>query len=289
MLTKRPQAAWVGSYVHDLSNAWSTLPDAYHRSDRVVVWCPKDRVERFGLPVLVKTRIGETDPCASTSAASNVAQCGLGSILFKLNSRRHFAPMLDMQHVPPTPWSRKRACVVWRGKATGYGFGNNIPPRGASRETLVRRWQHAGSPLVDVGLVGMASPSPIFSSSKPTLTMADMCAYRYILSVEGNDVATNLKWIMASDSVLFMPRPHITSWFMEDRLQPWVHYVPVRDDFEDLEARVRWAEAHPHVCQRIVANCHAWVAVFADEASERRLCAQLLQWYLDAFRWTETN
>ena len=38
---------------------------------------------------------------------------------------------------------------------------------------------------------------------------------RYALSLEGNDVATNLKWLLASNSVVVMPSPT-----MEVRAKP---------------------------------------------------------------------
>jgi|APGre2960657444_1045066.scaffolds.fasta_scaffold160485_2 hypothetical protein len=32
------------------------------------------------------------------------------------------------------------------------------------------------------------------------------------------------------------------SWLMEDRLEPWVHYVPVAPDFSNLTEAVDWCE-----------------------------------------------
>jgi len=44
--------------------------------------------------------------------------------------------------------------------------------------------------------------------------------YKYILSIEGNDVASGLKWQLYSNSVVFMRKPKIVSWAMEDKLIP---------------------------------------------------------------------
>ena len=39
--------------------------------------------------------------------------------------------------------------------------------------------------------------------------------HKFILCIEGNDVASNLKWVMSSNSVAVMPKPKFESWFME--------------------------------------------------------------------------
>ena len=51
-----------------------------------------------------------------------------------------------------------------------------------------------------------------------------------ILKKEGVDVATNLKWVMSSNSIAVMPRPKIESWFMENKLIPEKHYIEIKED-----------------------------------------------------------
>lgn len=51
-------------------------------------------------------------------------------------------------------------------------------------------------------------------------------------------MATGLKWMLASNSVVFMPPRRFESWAMESLLKPWVHYVPIRRDTRDLLERV---------------------------------------------------
>ncbi len=66
------------------------------------------------------------------------------------------------------------------------------------------------------------------------MSLYDHLHYRYIMALEGNDVATNLKWIMSSNSIAVMPRPTCETWFMEGRLIPNYHYIEIADDFHDL-------------------------------------------------------
>lgn len=63
------------------------------------------------------------------------------------------------------------------------------------------------------------------------MTLRQHLDYKFILSLEGNDVASNLKWVMSSNSLAVMPRPTCETWFMEGRLIPNYHYVEIKPDF----------------------------------------------------------
>lgn len=85
---------------------------------------------------------------------------------------------------------------------------------------------------------------------------------------EGNDVATNTKWILASNSLLVMPPPTVDSWLGESRLVPYEHYLPVKADFSDLAEVLLWAERNPRRCQEMVENAHAYMRQFMDPRRE---------------------
>ena len=46
---------------------------------------------------------------------------------------------------------------------------------------------------------------PMDVAFQPAISERRLLQYKYLLSLEGNDVATGLKWMMLSDSVVFMP------------------------------------------------------------------------------------
>lgn len=274
LFTSKQALPFSFSYIKDLYEVWVTLDESYKRKNRFIVWYPRDRVERFFFPVLVKSRIIENP------------QQEYGSILFKLNTLRHFDKIKKV-HKDDIRFEKKNPVLIWRGAPTGYGFGNNIPYRTVSRETLVKKYHSHGSPLIDVGLVIKKDCHSAYAAfQKKEMSVKDMLRYKYILSVEGNDVATNLKWAMSSNSLVVMPRPQICSWFMEEKLEPYVHYLPVRDDFDDLESQVRWAESNPQKCKQIVRNAQKYVKTFLDEKQELNMCKSVLKYYLDTFHWT---
>lgn len=180
------------------------------------------------------------------------------SVLLKLDRVRHFIFVDDA-----TPWREKTDRVVFRGKV------NNKEPR----KEFLRRW--AGSARVDAGAVDR-EPS---EWTRPKLTLGEHLAFRYIMAIEGNDVASNLKWVMSSNSIAVMPRPTCETWFMEGRLKPGYHYIEVSPDFSDLAERLDYYSSHPDEAEAIVRHAHEWVAQFRDWRRERLISLLVLRKY----------
>ena len=80
---------------------------------------------------------------------------------------------------------------------------------------------------------------------KPKVLLKAHLPYKFILSLEGNDVASNLKWVMSSNSVAVMPKPKFETWFMEGTLKPNVHYIEIADDYSDVEEKLKYSILTP--------------------------------------------
>lgn len=180
------------------------------------------------------------------------------SVLMQLDKNRHFYFPDDQ-----LAFSAKRPMAVWRGQI------NN-----ERRAELVRSF--AGHPLCDVGAVGRIRKDLI---EKPFMPVHDQLAYRFIISIEGHDVATNLKWGMASNSLCMSPKLKYETWFMEGRLQEGVHFVGLKDDFSDLEDKIIYYNQHIDEAQAIIRNANAWVDEFRDTKREDLLSLMVLQRY----------
>ena len=89
--------------------------------------------------------------------------------------------------------------------------------------------------------------------------MEEQLQYKYILSVEGNDVSTGLKWQLTSNSVVFMAEPITVSFAMEELLVPFVHYVPVKEDYSNLVEMVEWARMNDNKCKFISQQATAYM------------------------------
>jgi hypothetical protein len=59
--------------------------------------------------------------------------------------------------------------------------------------------------------------------------------HKAVIMVEGNDVATGLKWALLSNSAALMTPPSKMTHAMEDLLEMWVHCVPLAVDFFNVE------------------------------------------------------
>src|SRR5205085_2283853 len=108
------------------------------------------------------------------------------AVIMKFNKFRHF-------HMPAdtTAFADKRPTVVWRGDL-------NNPKRTRFIDAV------RDLPFCDAGSHKPNAPSEY---AKPFLSVSRQLLYRYIVSIEGNDVATNLKWILNSNSLCLMLPP----------------------------------------------------------------------------------
>ena len=81
-----------------------------------------------------------------------------------------------------------------------------------------------------------------------------MINYKYILDIDGH-VGTwdATAWKLNSNSVILKSDSFWIQWF-SDSYKPWVHYVPVNDDFGDLQEKFQWCESNQDKCEEIVKN-----------------------------------
>ena len=86
--------------------------------------------------------------------------------------------------------------------------------------------------------------------------------YKYILSLDGHDWASNVALILITDSVMISPIPKWHSIFSID-LTPWKHYVPILDDTSDLEEKLTWCRNHQGECKEIIQRATQYISQFS--------------------------
>ena len=96
---------------------------------------------------------------------------------------------------------------------------------------------------------------------------SELLEYKALILLEGNDISSGLKWALFSNSVVLMPEPTLTSWAMEELLQPWVHYVPINlhKDYRqngrtDVEEKMQWILDNDDKAREIVRASTLWIA-----------------------------
>ena len=113
------------------------------------------------------------------------------------------------------------------------------------------------------------------------MTIDEQLEYKFILCLEGNDVASNLKWVMSSNSVAVMPKAKFETWFMEGLLIPDFHYILIKDDYSDLESKLRYYIENPKKALDIIKNANAHVAQFKDAMTEDIISLVVLKKYFE--------
>lgn len=204
--------------------------------------------------------IREIPPVPTVVKSRPISADNHNSILMKLDQVRHFHFRKD-----PLPFRAKQDIIVWRGKTFNR----------ANRVNCIQTY-HA-TPGCDIGDSNPKSQGTV--GWKPFMTVADQLKHKFILSLEGNDVATNLKWIFASNSLCFTPKLRFETWFMEGRLVAGQHYVELRDDLADMLEKCEHYRTHPEEAESIIANAQAHMRQFLDPHRELLLGLLVMDGY----------
>ncbi|KAL5507089.1 hypothetical protein ACEPAH_6545 [Sanghuangporus vaninii] len=91
--------------------------------------------------------------------------------------------------------------------------------------------------------------------------------YKYVIDVDGNGWSSRFKRLMASNSLIFKSTVY-PEWFV-DRIQPWVHYVPIAYDYSDLydafiffRGDITGAGNHDELAKKIALAGSKWASTF---------------------------
>lgn len=186
------------------------------------------------------------------------------SVLLPLDAFRHFYFIDDDKS-----YHQKKDEIVWRGVI-----------HKENRRLLVDKFYN--QPKMNIGTTHTKNSKPEWI--KDYLTLRQQLEYKFILSIEGIDVATNLKWIMSSNSLCFMPKPKFETWYMEGKLIPNHHYVLIKDDYSDVEEKMNFYSKNRSEAEQIIKNAQSWTHQFKDVKLEKLISMLVMKKYFE-----ETN
>ena len=182
------------------------------------------------------------------------------SVLLNLDKHRHFVFLKDAKK-----FSEKKDLLIGRGavyQTHRFDFYE----------------KYFGHPLTDLGQVNKIGAKPEVWY-KPKISLAAHLDYKFILCLQGNDVATNLKWVMSSNSIAVMPKPTLETWFMEGKLVGGKHYIEIKSDYSDLEEQLNFYINHPEKCQEIIKNANEHCGQFFNKEVEDLCSLKILERY----------
>jgi len=196
-------------------------------------------------PSIVKSR-----PIAGNNA---------NSVILNLDKVRHFTFINDKKD-----FREKKNMLVSRNYVT--------------QEHRIRFLEmYINHPLCNIGKINKSSNHQ--NLLKEILTIEEQLDYKFILCLEGNDVASNLKWVMSSQSLAVMPVPKYETWYMEGTLIPDYHYVLIKDDYSDLEERMEYYITRTDKALEIIRNAHRYVDQFKIKQREDLISLLVLEKY----------
>ena len=184
------------------------------------------------------------------------------SVLLKWNKIRHFT-FIEKNELQ---YSKKKDQLLFRGK---------VHTSQTQRVQFLEKY--FGHSICNIGKINSNSLNSKWMAKR--MTINEQLKYKFILCLEGNDVASNLKWVMSSNSIALMPKPKYETWFMEGRLIADYHYIEIKDDYSDLEERLRFFIKHPKKAELIIENANNHVEQFKDQNNEDLISLMVLDKY----------
>ena len=181
------------------------------------------------------------------------------SVLLRLDNIRHFNFITDRKS-----FQDKKNKIVWRGVI-----------HKENRRLLFDL--HYGKSNFNIGASRKKNSKQEWI--KPFLSIEEQLSYKFILSLEGIDVATNLKWIMSSNSLCFMPKPKFETWYMEGQLIPNFHYVLIKDDYSDIQEKMDFYSEKIDESEKIIKNAKLWTKQFKDKKLEKIVSILVMEKY----------
>jgi hypothetical protein len=145
-------------------------------------------------------------------------------------------------------WENKINICIWRGDIkNGYSYNffntqkNNVHPR----EYFIKLYKKSLFNKVDF---------------KNELTsIPEQIKYKYILDIDGfASTWSATVWKLYSGSVLLKQKSVWSQWYYDD-FQEYVHYVPIANDFSDLNQQIDWCINNDDKCKIIVENAKKFV------------------------------
>jgi hypothetical protein len=164
-------------------------------------------------------------------------------------------------HQETWPWNRKKAKLFWRGANTdGYYTKQNWTehPRGR----IVYLAQHAKE-LIDAAFhqICPERSDKYFrkeTPTKPFVTVVDHLAYKYQLLVDGVTCTyPGTQWRLLSGCATFKQESDDVMWFFP-LLEPWVHYIPVKQNLSDVFEKLLWAQKNDAWAHQIAQNARTF-------------------------------
>jgi len=98
-----------------------------------------------------------------------------------------------------------------------------------------------------------------FQYQKSYSTYQEQLNYKYLPVLDGVMCTyPGYQWRLLSNSLAFKQNSSEIQWFY-GALVPYVHYLPIKEDFSDIVEQINWAQIHDEKCKKISQNATEFV------------------------------
>jgi hypothetical protein len=254
------------NYFIDMHNYLDMYKNATDNREIEYIFCFGDHINYTFYPAFVKSKTIENSDF---------------SVLLNLNTNRHVSMLKTIKNYD-IPFHEKKNTVLWRG--TG-----KTALRSRFRKNMVSKYQNFNENIIDIKFTSMFDYDEDLNDYiiAEAMNYKEILQYKFLVSIEGNDVATNLKWCLLSNSVVLMSKPTKCSWFMEDNLIPFEHYVPLKDDYSNIEEMYTWCMNNLEKCETISKNASKYIENFLDDKNEMYVTNEVLKGYFEYVKFED--
>ena len=160
---------------------------------------------------------------------------------------------IETQEAFAESWQNRPLKMFWRGSTTGQGRITNLNQLDAiPRLTICRQFNnHEG---INLKLSKINCPAAVRREAEKSLKAQGVWGefvdesifsnVKYYPDIPGNALAwgTIRKYIRGC--LIFKPESKRELYYYR-LIKPWVHYIPVKNNFSDLQEKFTWAEENP--------------------------------------------
>lgn len=221
------------------------------------------RVGRFIDALIQLTRLVRLPNTTFLISLHDRLEINEGLPIFAISKRRHWKQVIlipDFEIVEccaaingidserfKSSWKKKRAKLFWRGTAISRNEFelNSEHVCFLTRERLLGladRFPH----LIDARFLTQDCEhfSHLRHERGEWLGFDKQIRFKYHILLDSNSCAFSASpWKFFSNSLIFKPDSDWIQWYYA-KLKPFVHFVPVKHDLDDLPAKIEWAKAH---------------------------------------------
>jgi Glycosyl transferase family 90 len=236
--------------------SWAPAPDDLGDAEpsahgRVVLLLNSDRLPlvpwkvRPTMPVWVYSKpIAALDP--RNMSATLPERCELDRVTLvptpydRGNWNQHCVHTVE-RNVQRKTFAEKINKVVWRGAI------HNVRVE-RSRVALLQYAQTHGN-----GTSHWLDAQEAFRREQPShMESHELAEYRYHIDLGGLSGTAwgGLRWKLCTGLLVFKAESWANDWWY-DTLEPWTHYIPVREDVSDLHERYQWTQDNPAKAEEI--------------------------------------